>query len=108
MPRIGNLIRWLYMRVRRDGSALFKIIHRNFYSDRGWSNAITAIVHLTKCNDKNVVILVLHGHKSEFPFELKGDVMVKEFASLAGVVNFIEGWFRKDAYVYYYPKKKVV
>jgi len=106
MPRIGNLIRWLYTRIRRNGSALFKIIHRDFYSGRGWSNAITAIVHLTRCNGRNVVILVLHGRNSEFPFELNGDVMVKEFASLAGVVNFIEGWFKQDTYVYYYPKKR--
>jgi len=114
MPRINDLSRWLFRRIKKPGDyAYFKIIHRSFYKSNAQSYlryAIVAVVHLTQCDGDKKVILILYSADPirEFPFESDSHVVVKEFMSLVGAINFIEGWFRRDTYVYYYPKTKRV
>jgi len=114
MPRIRDLSRWLFRRIKKPGGyAYFKIIHRSLYKSNAQSYlkyAIVAAVHLTQCDGKNRVILILYSADPirEFPFESNSHVVVKEFTGIVGAINFIEGWFRRDTYVYYYPKPKKV
>jgi len=103
MPRIKDLSKWIYRRIRKPGDyAVFKIISKDWYKSKLWWYAIVSVVYLTRCG----VVLVMYTQKPvEWPFDYAGQALVKEFASLAGAINFIEGWFKMDRYVYYYVKK---
>jgi len=102
MPRIKDLRRWLSRRIRKPGDfTYFKIISKNWYKSKLWWYAIVSIVYSTR----DSIVLVMYTQKPvEWTFEYDCEVLVKEFASVSDAVNFVETWFKRDKYVYYYPR----
>jgi len=102
MPKIKNLSRWVFRRIKNVGDAVaFKTILDALYIKRIWKYANDVfIVTYMESDGKRVLVLIRSG--------LTGKVEYKVFLSLLGAIYYIESRFPRDAYIYYYSKPKKV
>jgi len=104
MPRIKNLERWIFRRIKRIGDfAEFRIIDSDFYRKRQWRHAKAVHISVYSCRKakhacKLVGVLIMD--------LLSDTVEFKEFLSLNGAVNYILSWYPPHIYTYYYTKPK--
>jgi len=97
MPRINNLKLWLKRRLSEfPRTATFKVISREYYSKRWWSEASEVIVTVENA-DGGILYSVMTD-------EEKFKEMT--FHSLDEVVGFIESAYPPRSYVYYYTRMR--
>jgi len=100
MPRIRDLSRWLFRRIKRIGdSAEFRVIMNAFRIMRMWSMADTVRISVySRGGAMRVGVIIKHGKPDLIEF--------REFLSVVGAINYIESKYPRDSYIYYYTKPK--
>jgi len=102
MPRINDLSRWIFRRIKRIGdSAEFKIIMDAFRIKRMWYMADTVRISVySRGGSKRVGVIIKHRKPDLIEF--------REFLSVVGAINYIESKYPRNSYIYYYTKPKKV
>jgi len=100
MPRIKDLIKWIFRRIKKiDDIAEFKVIEKNYYDKRMWFMADTIRIGIyERGNDRRVGVAIKHSKPDLLEF--------REFLSLVGAINYIQTRYPQDIYIYYYTKKR--
>jgi len=100
MPRINDLRRWLFRRIKSFGDVVeFKVIGKDYYDRRMWymSDTIRISVYERDCG-KRVGVAIKYGNPDLLEF--------KEFLTFVGAINYIQSKYPHDMYVYYYTKQR--